>query len=130
MRCQNRFWLLGTHPLLVIVAALVVLALATVGLFPKLITGDYLQLTIVSLQVDERGQATMTWKGTHSSGTDHYSCTYVNGVGRQGGGGSGGGFPAWPADCGATCGFSLNRHREDLDRATLLSRLKVVEGET
>ena len=119
------------HPLLIALAAGAVLCLAIVGLFPKLITGDYCQITIVSIHVDERGQTELIWKGVHSSGTSHYSWGSVNGV-RQagGGGGSGGGFPAWPVTCGATVHFPLKSHDEDVDRATLLSRLKVLEGET
>jgi hypothetical protein len=120
------------HPLMMVVAGIGVVGLAIVGLFPKLITGEYCKVTIVSIQVDERGQAELVWKGTHSSGTGHYGWASVNGVRREGGGGggSGGGFPAWPVTCGATTHFSLNRQHEDVDRDTLISRLKVAQGET
>src|SRR5262249_25340485 len=114
------------HPFLLVLAAIGVLTLVVLGFFPKLITGDYCKVTIVSIKVDERGHTELVWEGIHSSGTSNSGWSSVNGVRRQGGGGGGGGFPAWPVTCGATTSFSLNRQHEDLDRATLLSRLKVI----
>jgi len=131
MRRQRNFWLSVTHPLLLIVAALLVLLLATVGLFPKIITGDYCHLTIASIHVDERGQTELRWNGTKSCNTTNSLWFYVNGVRQNGGpGGWSSGFPAWPASCASTVLFPLDRQHKNLDRATLLSRLKVVEGET
>lgn len=131
MRCQHQFWLVVTHPLLLIVAALVVLALATVGLFPKLITGDYYQLTVASIQVDECGQTEVKVEGTKSCNTTDSLWFYVNGI-RQSGGGVGwsSGFPGWPGASASTVVFPLDPQHKDRDRATLLGRLKVVEGET
>jgi hypothetical protein len=90
------------HPFLVALAAGAVLCLAIIGLFPKLVTGDYCKVTVVSIRVDECGQTELVWKGIHSSGTGHYGWASINGVRREGGGGgSGGGFVGTASGRGA-----------------------------
>src|SRR4051812_14988139 len=79
----------------------------TVGLFPKLITGDYCRVTITAVEIGPEGNTTITYQGKSSSGTRKVFRILVDDAGQTYGESASGGLPAWPGAVAETVVFSL-----------------------
>jgi hypothetical protein len=80
-----------------LVLAPIVVWLLLAALFPKLVTGDFCNVRIDKLSVED-GKLGFSYSARTSSGTQQ---DYCQGPG-SGGGGLGGGFPAWPGHGGGS----------------------------
>ncbi len=111
--------------LIVLPLSCVIAAGAVLALFPKIITGDFCDVTFTQLDVAADGHVEFTYLTRTSSGTNKFGRFSVDGVIQAEGGGGSSGFPAWPSSGSSSGSFSLDPDRVGLDNATLWARLRV-----
>jgi hypothetical protein len=97
-------------------------------MFPKVITGDYAEITIGKITCDSNGQASLSYSSISSSQTPIIEAFYDGNKYAGGGSGVGGGIFGRPGVGSAGIMFMLNP--EKMHRLAEVPRLLVKENQT